>query len=237
IEAVKSAVRDRVDRSLDAILGTSAPVLPAVVAGPDAAQVSAVANVVRQAVTDLPARFTAAAIPGAPAPAANWATVDIPESGRAGAPTVPITPEQHTAAANRQAVEQFTDLADQYGVKLASDGPLAESFQEDWVKEYHQVLAQAAGSATPGTPGVPGTPGTAGTPDAASARSTVPAGAASRADDTPIHHNTNTNTNANANANDSDSDSASGMSVSSDGVFSNLDTSDTISISDVSSPD
>ncbi|MEO3778282.1 hypothetical protein ABGB16_15820, partial [Micromonospora sp. B11E3] len=230
IEAVKSAVRDRVDRSLDAILGTSAPVLPAVVAGPDAAQVSAVVNVVRQAVTDLPARFTAATIPGAPAPAANLATVDVQESGRAGAPTVPITPEQHTAAATRQAVEQFTDLAHQYGVKPARHG----SFQRDWVNGYHQVLAQAAGSATPGTPG---TPGTAGTPDAASARSTVPAGAASRADDTPIHHNTNTNTNANANANDSDSDSASGMSVSSDGVFSNLDTSDTISISDVSSPD
>ncbi|MFG1953740.1 hypothetical protein [Micromonospora sp. NPDC048830] len=59
----------------------------------------------------------------------------------------------------------------------------------------------------------------------------MPAGAASRADDTPIHHN------ANANANDRDSDSASDTSVSSDGIFSNLDTSDTISISDVSLPD
>ncbi|MEO3780799.1 hypothetical protein ABGB16_29100, partial [Micromonospora sp. B11E3] len=222
IEAVKSAVRDRVDRILDAILDTSA--LPAVVAGPDAAQVSAVANVVRQVVTDLPARFSAAAIPGAPAPAANWAAVDVPESGRAGAPTVPITPEQHTAAATRQAETQFTALADQYGVDPAN--PLAELFRRDWVDGYHQVLAQAAGSATPGTPGTAGTPGT---PDTASARSTVPAGPASRADDTPIHHNTNTN--ANASASDSD------MSVSSDGVFSNLDTSDTISISDVSLPD
>ncbi|MEO3781645.1 hypothetical protein ABGB16_33735, partial [Micromonospora sp. B11E3] len=54
IEAVKSAVRNRMDRILDAILDTSA--LPAVVASPGAAQVNAVANMVRQTVTDLPAR-------------------------------------------------------------------------------------------------------------------------------------------------------------------------------------
>ncbi|WP_344750694.1 hypothetical protein, partial [Micromonospora olivasterospora] len=57
--AVEGGVWSQVERGVDAVLGVSA-VLPAVVAGPDAGQVSAVARVVRQVVADLPARFSAA---------------------------------------------------------------------------------------------------------------------------------------------------------------------------------
>ncbi|TWH69960.1 hypothetical protein JD77_04978 [Micromonospora olivasterospora] len=248
------------ERSLAPVLGaTPLPAAPltapltvpsAAVARPDAAQVNAVADVVRQAVTDLPARVTAAAIPDTTAPHTIPSSTDTPAHRRTGVPPVPVTPEQHTAAATSLAETQFTDLARKYGVVApASHDILAGSFQQDWVNGYHQVLAQATGNTTPATPnvpgtsgvpatpsapGAPGTPGTAGTPgtpEAAGVRSMVPAGAASRADDTPIHHNATAD--ANASGRDSDSD----MSVASDDVFSNLDTSDTMSISDVSSPD
>ncbi|MFG1955038.1 hypothetical protein [Micromonospora sp. NPDC048830] len=240
IEAVKSAVRNRMDRILDAILDTSA--LPAVVASPDAAQVNAVANAVRQTVTDLPARFTAAAIPDTTAAHTVASPADIPAHRRADAPPVPVTPEQHTAAANRLAVKQFAALAHRYyGVDPANHGTLVRSFQEDWVKEYHQVLAQAAGSAAPATPGTPAapstpsmpgtsgtasTPGASGTPDAAGARSTVPGGAAPDIDGTPHQDRT------------SDRMSDSAMSVFSDDVFSGDSSStDTVTSSALSSPD
>ncbi|MEO3781670.1 hypothetical protein ABGB16_33865, partial [Micromonospora sp. B11E3] len=227
------------DRILDAILDTSA--LPAVVASPGAAQVNAVANMVRQTVTDLPARFSAATIPDTTAPHTTASPADTPANRRTDAPTVPVTPEQHTAAATSLAGKQFPDLAHRYGVDPARHGTLARSFQEDWVKGYHQVLAQAAGSATPATPGTPAapstpsmpgtsgtanTPGTSGTPDTAGARSTVPGGAAPHIDGTPNQDHT------------SDRMSDSAMSVSSDDVFSGDSSStDTVTSSALSSLD
>ncbi|MFF5075301.1 hypothetical protein ACFY2R_29985, partial [Micromonospora olivasterospora] len=156
------------DRSLDAILGTTPlptapltvpPAVPsAVVVRPDAAQVSAVADVVRQAVTDLPARVAAAAIPDITAPHAIPFPADAPANWRTDAPAVSVTLEQRTAAAASQAEDQFTALARKYGVAPASHDTLAKSFQRDWVDGYHQVLAQAGISDTPATPSADGTP-------------------------------------------------------------------------------
>ncbi|MFF5075368.1 hypothetical protein ACFY2R_30345, partial [Micromonospora olivasterospora] len=233
--AVEREVRAHVDRSLDAILGATplpaAPltallavppvVPPAAVVRPDAAQVSAVADVVRQAVTDLPARVTAAAISDTTAPHTTPSGTDTPTHRRTDLPTVPVTPEQHTAAATSQAETQFTALAREYGVEPASHDTLAGSFQRDWVNGYHQVLAQATGNATPATPSTPGTPGT---PDAAGARSTVPGGVAPRTDGTPNHDHI------------SDRTSVSDPSVSS--IFSRDNRpDDTFTVSDLSSLD
>ncbi|MFI2652667.1 hypothetical protein ACH494_34205, partial [Micromonospora fulviviridis] len=188
-DAVRAAVARHVDRSLDAILGTNplptgpltmpstvpSAVPSAAVAGPDAAQVNAVADVVRQVVTDLPARFTAAVIPDATAPEATPAGTDTPAHGRTDVPTVPVTPEQHTAAAASLAETQFTALARKHGVELTSHDTLAESFRQDWVDGYHQVLAQA--TAAPGTAGMPSAPATSSTPGVPATSSTpgVPA--------------------------------------------------------------
>ncbi|TWH70930.1 hypothetical protein JD77_05955 [Micromonospora olivasterospora] len=207
---VEGDVWSQVDRRVDAILGAPAvlpAVLPAVVAGPDAAQVAAVADTVRQVVIDLPARFSAATVPDATGPAAGVATIDIQESGRTGAPAVPVTSEQHTAAAAGLARAQFTALAHRYGLDPAGHDTLARPFQQEWKDRYQQVLAEAAGSATPGTPGTAGTPGT---PDAASAGSTVPAGPAYPADGTPIHHHANASGRDNASAGGRDNASAGG---------------------------
>ncbi|WP_210405992.1 hypothetical protein [Micromonospora sp. MH33] len=243
--AVERDVRAHVDRSLDAILGatplpaaplTVPPAVPsAAVVRPDAAQVNAVADVVRQVVTDLPARVTAAAIPDITAPHTTPSPADTPAHRRTDAPPVPVTPEQHTAAATRQAETQFTALARKYGVDPASHDTLAGSFQQDWVNGYHQVLAQATGNATPATPSVPGTsevpatpnaPGTPGTPDAAGARTTVPGGAAPRTDGTPNHDHT------------SDRTSVSDLSASGDDIFSrDSRPDDTFTVSDLSSLD
>ncbi|WP_091644223.1 hypothetical protein [Micromonospora pallida] len=261
-DAVRAAVARHVDRSLDAILGTNPlPTAPltkpstmpsavpsAAVAGPDAAQVNAVADVVRQVVTDLPARFTAAVIPDATAPEATPAGTDTPAHGRTDVPTVPVTPEQHTAAAASLAETQFTALARKHGVEPTSHDTLAESFRQDWVDGYHQVLAQATATpgtagtpsapamsstpSVPGAPGVPGvpatssTPGAPGTPDAAGVRSTLPGGVASRIDGTPDHHDA------------SDQTSVSELSVPSDGIFSRDSSfTDPTTISDLSSQD
>ncbi|SCL28095.1 toxin glutamine deamidase domain-containing protein [Micromonospora inyonensis] len=214
--AVVRDVRAQVDGSLDAILGPTPPltapltvspsVLPAAATSPGAAQVNAVADVVRQVVTDLPARFTAATVPDSTGPDTTPSPVDTPASRRTD---VPVTPEQHTPAAASLAQTQFTALADQYGVEPARHDALARSFQRDWVDGYHQVLAQATGSATPATPHTPGTsgmPSTPGAPDAAGGRSTVPGGVAPRTDGTLIHDNA------------SDRTSVSDMSVSSDDI-------------------
>ncbi|WP_344750475.1 hypothetical protein, partial [Micromonospora olivasterospora] len=257
--AVERDVRAHVDRSLDAILGatplptapltaplTVPPAVPsAVVVRPDAAQVSAVADVVRQAVTDLPARVTAATIPDITAPHAIPFPADAPANWRTDAPAVSVTPEQHTVAATRQAETQFTALARKYGVvDPASHDTLAGSFQRDWVDGYHQVLAQATGNATPATPSVPGTsgapatpsapgapgtssaPGAPGTPDAAGARTTVPGGVAPRTDGTPNHDHT------------SDTFTVSDLSVSDGDIFSRDGRpDDTFTVSDLSSLD
>ncbi|TWJ27442.1 hypothetical protein JD81_00931 [Micromonospora sagamiensis] len=192
--AVARDVRAHVDRSLDAILGTiplptapltMPPTVPsAAVASPGAAQVNAVADVVRQVVTDLPARFTAAVISDTTAPEATPAGTDTPANRRTDVPTVPVTPEQHTAAAASLAEAQFTALTKEYGV-VDPDDAVAKSFRQDWVNGYHQVLAQATATpgttgipSVPGTSGVPATPSTPGAPDAAGGRSTVSAGAA-----------------------------------------------------------
>ncbi|WP_145776258.1 hypothetical protein [Micromonospora olivasterospora] len=167
LRAVEGGVWSQVDRGVDVILGAPA-VLPGVVAGPDAGQVSAVASVVRQVVVDLPARFSAAAVPGVTAAAAGVATVDVEEGGRVGGPTVPVMSERHIAAAAGLARAQFTALARRYGVDLAGHAALVASFQREWVDGYHRVLVSAGGSVTPGTAEVVGALGT------------VPGGAGSR---------------------------------------------------------
>ncbi|MFF5075306.1 hypothetical protein ACFY2R_30010, partial [Micromonospora olivasterospora] len=257
--AVERQVRAHVDRSLDAILGatplpaTPLPAAPlavppavpsAAVVRPDAAQVNAVADVVRQAFTDLPARVTAAAIPDTTAPHTTPSGTDTPAHRPTDLPPAPVTPEQHTAAATRQAEDQFTALARKYGVAPANHDTLAGAFQRDWVNGYHQVLAQATGNATPATPSAPGTP------DAAGASSTVPGGVAPRTEGTPNHDHTSDRTSVSdtsASGDDSifsrdnrpdDTFTVSDMSVSGDDMFSRDGRpDDTFTVSDLSSMD
>ncbi|WP_091453543.1 hypothetical protein [Micromonospora inyonensis] len=220
LRAVEGGVWSQVDRGVDVILGAPA-VLPGVVAGPDAGQVSAVARVVRQAVTDLSARFSAVTVPGVTGPAAGVATVDVEEGGRVGGPTVPVMSERHTAAAAGLAQAQFTALARRYGVDPAGHAALVTSFQREWVDGYHKVLVSAGGSVTPGTADVVGALGT------------VPGGVSSRVGGMSIVDVVSVG----------DTASVSDVSVASGGVFSpdlgSRDTDstgfrDTGSISDVS---
>ncbi|SCL30841.1 hypothetical protein GA0074694_5813 [Micromonospora inyonensis] len=156
----------QVDRGVDVILGAPA-VLPGVVAGPDAGQVSAVGRVVRQAVTDLSARFSAVTVPVSPGrPPCGYGRCRGRRACRRAGGAGDV--ERHTAAAAGLAQAQFTALARRYGVDPAGHAALVTSFQREWVDGYHKVLASAGGSVTPGTADVVGALGT------------VPGGAGSR---------------------------------------------------------
>ncbi|GAB3156686.1 hypothetical protein GCM10027290_54940 [Micromonospora sonneratiae] len=140
-EAVEREVRLQIDRGVDAILGTTA--LPTVPARPGDAQVTAVTNVVRQATSDLPARFAAASTPVASAPA-----VSAPAAA---------APVDTASAPVGLADAQFTALAERYGTDPAGHEALATSFQQEWLAGYHEMFG---GAATPPMPSPAVAPGT-----------------------------------------------------------------------------
>jgi hypothetical protein len=165
-DAVAQEVRLQVQRGIDAVLGTA--VLPTTPGAPVTTHLPTVANVIRQATEDLPARVGAlAAQLGVPVPAVPAVSSGHPPvTGVVSQPvdhvsqpvTVP-TPLPGTEAFERHATQvvdaartQFIALAQQQAVDPAGHGQLAAAFQRDLLDAYRATFAPGAGTPQPGGP-------------------------------------------------------------------------------------